>query len=231
MKISTLLLLYFLASMSAYAQRVLIETGLAGDAKCEWASERGPCTLVWSGPGFKHNTVLIQQFSTASQGWDNIGSPLAANTKASPTPVVGGALYRVAFCDENAKGRDRCLGTKVYWVPALPESLDEVPKEIRFSGGDGAYMVLDHAEGLATVTQDLNVGLMTNFINTVDDMFAMPPMTQRSVEHFDFVSDKPTTKLEVLEWIAYRDYEMARTGCFKNVETCPFATDPRPPRH
>lgn len=147
---------------------------LAGSVDCENSGGRSFCDLIWDFSQAPRTYVQIQAFDTATQAWKEHGSPYESFLKRS-LPLDGGNLYRAVACDDVAM-RQNCVSSTVQWSLVWP-ALHEMPDYLSLSNGSRMY--ISREAPLEIQIEQYNVYELVRFLDRVEDLTALPPMTER----------------------------------------------------
>jgi hypothetical protein len=155
-------------SAATYAEDAL------GRASCHRDTPGSDCAAAWDFSSMPRSFFFVErfEFDQEKSGWRRVEGPVEGEKGVSTSLVSGGYLYRVAGCDDKA-GTIDCVGSTVFWAPARPFNLDDIPDVVRTPEG---YYLRDRHHSREFQIIDYNMALMSQLVETVD-MGSMPPMT------------------------------------------------------
>lgn len=180
-----------------------------GTAKCKRADPGGPCTAAWdfTATGRASSSYWVEKFvyESSTTEWQSVAGPFSGirNRGKSDKDLEGGFLYRVVGCSDKSTPTN-CIGSTVFWAPARPESLDDIPDIIHTPAG--YYKRNERLDALDQIL-DYNGALVSKLVYTVD-MSSMPPMTEPAVKDTRTLwdGDKLVHDDAVIEFNMYRAY-------------------------
>lgn len=154
------------------------EAGVAeppGRASCHRESPGGDCAATWDFSAAPRAFFFVEQFEIDSVkgGWNRFEGPVPGTLGVSDNPVPGGHLYRVVGCSDRA-GTVDCVGSTVFWAPARPANLDDIPDIVYTPEGN---WLRDRRFSRSAQILDYNLALMFQLASTVDKS-SLPPMTE-----------------------------------------------------
>lgn len=146
-----------------------------GRANCHRQTPGSECAAAWDLSPVPRSFVFVERFEFDTEGkssWRRVEGPVESDKGVSNERVKGGHLYRVAGCNDKAGTRD-CVGSTVFWAPARPSNLDEIPDVVRTPA---AYYLRDRNHSREFQIIDYNMALISQLVDTIH-MESMPRMT------------------------------------------------------
>ena len=179
---------------------------LAGQTGCSVDRSGKKCHFSWNLAATPNNIYVIQKFKPRKNDWKDVSFATDPYSH-SDSNLEEGFLYRVLACSSK-KDRDNCTSSTVYWVPVIPDSVDEIPDVVADPHGGLDMNIAKNLEIVAQTLQ-LNGYLLRNAMTYAGvGASSLPEMSNPSEPVF---SQNPEMQvIASIEKQAFRQYNSMR---------------------
>ncbi|MEM7281368.1 MAG: hypothetical protein AAF438_07050 [Pseudomonadota bacterium] len=168
------------------------EFRVVGTPVCVTNDQSQRCGLQWENMSEPRRAYVIERFrpggylgnsvfgpvaaelDSVGETWTALTEPLKSLDSLAENTVDGGYLYRLLAC-HNYEKRERCVASRVHWVPLLFDSTDDIPSVVYDRSLEGYAVARDTPIWVQEI--QYNVYLLIQTLDYAGGV-SLPPMSR-----------------------------------------------------